>query len=82
MDSLWLNEKLREQGEGGVVYPCSQLLTLLLLRDQVLGGHLQVKLSQLMLPAHRSKKPKQNKKGGVLASYFTEDIFIIVWMRQ
>ena len=35
-----------------VVYPCSQLLTLLLLGDQVLRGHLQLKLSQLMFSAH------------------------------
>lgn len=43
-------------------YPCSQLLTLLLLRHQVLGGHLQLKLIQLVLPAHCSEKRKEKKK--------------------
>lgn len=55
---LWLDENLHGQSEGSVVYPCSQFLALLLLRDEVLGGHLQLKLSQLMLPAHCSKKQR------------------------
>lgn len=41
--------------EACELYPCSQLLTLLLLADEVLGGCLQLKLSQLVLPAHCSK---------------------------
>lgn len=35
-----------------IAYPCSQLLTLLLLGDEVLGGHLKLKLGQLMFSAH------------------------------
>lgn len=50
-----MTESLHGQREAWELYPCSQLLTLLLLADEVLGGHLQLKLSQLMLPAHCSK---------------------------
>lgn len=44
-----------KDSEVSVVYPCCQLLALLLLTEQVLGGRLQLKLGQLMLPAHRSE---------------------------
>ena len=53
-----------------VVYPCSQLLTLLLLRDEVLGGHLQFKLGQLMFPAHCPAK--QSVLLNVIISYHAE----------
>lgn len=49
-----MTESLHGQREAWELYPCSQLLTLLLLADEVLGGRLQLKLSQLMLPAHCS----------------------------
>lgn len=41
------------------VYPCGQLLTLLLLGDEVLGGHLELKLGQLMFPAHCPARTKR-----------------------
>lgn len=57
-----------QRSEGRVLYPSSQLPALLLLRDQVLGGHLQLKLSQLMLPAHCPKK-QTNKSNHGLSEY-------------
>lgn len=50
-----MTESLHRQREAWELYPCSQLLTLLLLADEVQGGRLQLKLSELMLPAHCSK---------------------------
>lgn len=58
LGSLWEHKVWRDATWCCMVYPGGQLLTLLLLRDEVLGSHFQLKLAQLMFSAHCPAKAK------------------------
>lgn len=56
--AAWCCMMLHDAAWCCLVYPGGQLLTLLLLRDEVLGSHFQLKLAQLVFSAHCPAKAK------------------------